>query len=143
MNKKEVILVVVGTKSFKDYKFFEEKMYGVLTPYFLQKYQITIREKEENTTDNFVVRFCKENNLNLERVPILWNDYGRSAAYQINKALLYGKDPSEGRASKFMVVFINKKDTKDKLIGDLWESFNSCVTYENNPILPKSYIFMK
>lgn len=143
MNQKEVIITVVGDKYFSDYEFFEEKMYEVLEEYFKEEYTIKIREQEVTSVDNFCVRFCKENNCILERYKILWDEYGKSAAYVNNKFLLNGKIINKSGSSKILVIFLSKYKDNLRMIEDLEEAFNSCVTYYNNPSEPEIYKFIK
>lgn len=145
INDNEIVIVVVGSKNFDDYTFFEEKMYEVLGKYFEEDIKITIKEQESTTTDNFVVRFCKENNCNLERVKINWEKYGKAAAYINNKILIFGEDPNKNIPSEFPIIFLTKKD-KEKdllLINNLLELFIECVTFGNEITTPKYYIFEK
>lgn len=109
--KKIVKVLIVGSKNFEDYDYFEEKLYKVLAKYFEENYQIFIREQEINTTDVFAVRFAKENNCKLERCKIKWDKYGKSAWYEQVKILGFGIEDNIGSCDE-IIFFQKKKDKK-------------------------------
>lgn len=130
MNKKIKILII-GSKNFDDYNYFEEKLYKVLEKYFEEDYKITIREQEVNTVDTFAIRFAKENNCNLERYKIKWDEFGKSAAYKNIKRLIFGENAQS--ASDLLVCFYKKIDKKvDRDMTErVIEEFKSVINLEN------------
>lgn len=130
MNKK-IRIVIIGSKNFDDYNYFEEKLYKVLEKYFEENYQIIIREQEINTIDTFAIRFAKENNCDLERYKINWDKYGKSAAYENIKLLVFGKDVKS--ASDLLICFYKKIDKKaDRDMTErIIDEFKSIIDLEN------------
>lgn len=115
MNK-QIKVIVIGSKNFNysDYEFFEEKMYEVLEKYFEEDYNIILREQEITKLDGFVVRFAKENNCELERCKIKWDIFGKKAAYENIKILVWGEKGQSG--ADLLICFFNKLDNESEKI---------------------------
>lgn len=139
---KKINIIIIGTKNFEDYSFFEEKLYEKLEQYFEKDYKIIIREQEINITDGFAVKFAKENNCELERYKIQWNELGKKAGFENLKKLLWGENANSG--ADLLFVFENKWDgNKDKyMIEKIIQEFNSIIDFENF-ISKKYYLFIK
>lgn len=137
--QQNITILVIGSKNFDDYCYFEEKMYQVLEPFFEENFQITIREQEINTVDTFAIRFAKENNCILERYKIKWDKYGKSAAYENIKQMIFG-DNVQSTTNK-LVCFYRKNDKKaDKEATEkILDEFKSIIDLEH--IGPNYYIF--
>ena len=138
---KEVCIAIAGCKEFYNYSFFEEKIYEIISPFLEKGFSITIRERELYTVDNFAVRFALENNFNLERYKIDWNEKGKSAGIWANKAITYGREINEQRPSEILIVFITNKMKENKLLEHLLEEFSCCVTCVNELKEPDIYVF--
>ena len=138
---KNIRVLIIGSKNFDDYEYFEEKIYKVLERYFEEDYQITIREQEINTVDTFAVRFAKENNCNLERYKINWDKYGKSAAYENIKLLVFGE--SVQSTSDLLICFYKKIDKKaDRDMTErIIDEFKSIIDLENQ--FQNYFIFTK
>ena len=54
-----------------------------------------------------------------------------------------GKIINESGSSKILVIFLSKHKDNLRMIEDLEEAFNSCVTYYNNPSESEVYKFIK
>ena len=141
MISKELIVAIAGCKEFKNYSFFEEKCYEVIASFLEKDYKITIRERESYTVDNFSVKFANENNFNLERYKIDWENKGKSAGIWTNKAIVYGKDIDEQRPTDILIVFTTKNMKEDKLLEHLLEEISCCITHVNELKEPEIYIF--
>lgn len=130
MNK-EIKILIIGTNNFDDYSFFEEKIYEVLEKYFEKEYKIFLREQEVNSTDNFVVRFSKENNCELERYKIDWDKFGKRAAYENIKRLIWGENSESG--IDILCCFCNKWDgEKEKfMINKVIDEFKSIINFDS------------
>lgn len=135
--KKTINVVVIGTNDFDDYAFFEEKLYEKLERYFEENYKIVIREQEANTTDNFSVKFSKENGCELESYKIQWDKLGKKAGFENFKKLLWGEEANAG--ADILIAFQNKWDgANDKyMIKKLIQEFKSIIDF--NTFNPKNY----
>lgn len=131
---KLIKVLVVGTKNFDDYIFFEEKLYEILNKYFEENYDIILREQESTLTDGFVVRFCKENNCILERYEIQWNLLGKRAGFENIKNIIWGNNAES--SVDLLICFCNKEDNmKDKfMMNKIIDEFQSIINFDNNNI---------
>ena len=87
------------------------------------------------------VKFANENNFNLERYKIDWENKGKSAGIWANKAIVYGKDINEQRPTDILIVFTTNNMKEDKLLEHLLEEISCCVTHVNELKEPEIYIF--
>lgn len=142
---KNIVLSILGSNNFMNYSLFEEKIYKIITFYLNNSYHIIIKEKEQNRVDNFCVRFCRENNFELKRIKIKWDEIGKSAFYVALKEMVYGnfKDiPS----SDILIVFfdINSKQKEIDYMDKIINEFCDGVTDSEGAILfQKVYLFIE
>ena len=141
--KEKIVLTILGSDNFDNYSFFEEKIYEILTPYLEKDFNIIIKERETNKTDNFSICFCNENNFSLERIKLNWKEFGKAAFWNNIKELVYG-DIINTSPTDILIIFISEKDSEKDLytIEKLLEEYNSCITdTKGNPAEPEVYIF--
>lgn len=141
--KEKIVLTILGSDNFDNYSFFEEKIYEILTPYLEKDFNIIIKERETNKTDNFSICFCNENNFSLERIKLNWKEFGKAAFWNNIKELVYG-DMINTSPTDILVIFISEKDNEKDLytVEKLLEEYNSCITdTKGNPAEPEVYIF--
>lgn len=88
--KKEIIVIINGSRDFDDYSFLEEKCYEILTPYFEKGIDIIIREGNARGCDRLAAKFAHENNLKLQvYIPDWSTKYG---GLERNIDMIKGKD---------------------------------------------------
>lgn len=141
--KEKIVLTILGSDNFDNYSFFEEKIYEILTPYLEKDFNIIIKERETNKTDNFSICFCNENNFSLERIKLNWKEFGKAAFWNNIKELVYG-DIINTSPTDILIIFISEKDSEKDLytIEKVLEEYNSCITdTKGNPSEPEVYIF--
>lgn len=136
-------VLIIGSKDCKDYTFFEEKLYQILEENFEKEEKIIIREQEVTTLDNFAVRFSKENNCELERYPIQWDKFGKRAAYENIKHLVYGHNVDS--CIDTLVCFYKKgEDYTSRLIPNkIIDEFKSIINLDINSLQRKCHIFVE
>ena len=75
--------LVVGSRSFNDYKLLKEKL-----DYFLQNYKnIHIVSGGAKGADTLAERYAKENGYQMHIFPANWDKYGKSAGYKRNEQM--------------------------------------------------------
>lgn len=142
--KKTINVIIIGSKNFDDYVYFEEKLYKVLEKYFKEEYEIIIREQEMVQVDTYAIRFANENNCKLERYKIQWDKYGKSAAYVNIKPMVWGYNGST--PSDILICFYKKRDKKAdrKITSMIIDEYNSMLFFgELGFLSPQIYIFTK
>lgn len=144
----EIRVLILGSNNisnYEEYSYFEEQLYSVLEKYFEEEWEIVVREQEVNLIDNFSVRFAKENNCILERCGIDWNKYGKKAAYENIKKIIWGED---GQAAVDKIIVFQKKSDKYKdlfMIDKILDEFKGMIILDSSSFsnIDNIYIFEK
>lgn len=144
--QKRIVVTIIGSNNYIDYNeynYFEEKLYQVLEKYFEEEYEIVIKEQEINNIDTFSIRFAKENNCKLERCKIQWDNFGKRAAYENIKILIWGNKASLG--TDILVCFYKKKDKKnDRVMCEkIIDEFKSVINITAPINFTNCFIFTK
>lgn len=139
IKKKDVKIGIIGNKSFNDYLFFENNLYKILEQFLELDKNIYIREQEAYLIDGCSVRFSKENNFNLQRYKIDWENKGKSAGYFALKEFIYGKDCKDP-IDILIFFFVKGTKKKDNLFNleliDIFES--NFFDLNEGAIIPKA-----
>lgn len=80
-------LLVVGSRTFRDYDLMREKLDHLLSRYTSMCVPICIVSGGARGADTLAERYAKERNYELEVFPADWDKYGKSAGYRRNREM--------------------------------------------------------
>lgn len=80
-------LAVCGSRSFTDYKLFDQVMLNLLSEGSLSRVPITILSGGARGPDTMAIQFARKQSLPLEVFPADWASYGRSAGIRRNRTM--------------------------------------------------------
>jgi uncharacterized protein YeaO (DUF488 family) len=109
-----VRIVIGGSRTFKDYNFFKNKVDEIFKDI---KEEITIVSgKCPSGADAFAEKYAQENNIPFEGYPADWDKYGKSAGYIRNEAM--------AKVGQMLIDFWDGQSKGSKHMIDLGNKYN-------------------
>lgn len=126
LDKKKVIVIINGSRTFDNYQLLEEKCYEILSPFIERGDNIIIREGEASGADTLAIRFAQENNFQLERYKANWK-LGKGAGLLRNIEMVRGKN---GDPANIMIAFNEGTPGTSHAIKYMKENTTNTFVYE-------------
>ena len=101
--KKDLIVIINGSREFCNYSLLEKECYRILSKYLENNTNIIIREGNAKGADTLAAKFANENNFELQIYKADWQKLGKRAGLERNIEMIKGKNGD--KPANIMIAF--------------------------------------